>query len=286
MTAVRRVAAKDPWSERWGYARAIRTGDRIEVSGTTPIDADGGVIAVGDPEAQMRAAIVIVEQALAELGAGLGDVVRTRVFLRDVEDWEAAGRAHRAAFGAAVPASSCIGGAEFLHPEILVAVEATAVAPPRDQAGGAIVGVNHAGVVVSDVERSLGWYRDVLGLELVARQRQDNPYTCQLVGLDDAVLEVAELRVPGATGGPLVELIEYVRPRGGAVRAATNDVGASHLAFAVRDLRALYARLAAHGVAIPSGVVEITEGVNRGGLTCYLADPDGNGLELFEPPCA
>lgn len=128
MSPVRCVTASGPWARQWGYSRAIRSGDLVEVSGTTAIDSQGNVISPGDLYAQTRAAIQIVDAALRDLGASLDDVIRTRVFLRDISRWQDAGRAHLEAFGNARPASSCIGGADFLHPDILVELEATAIA--------------------------------------------------------------------------------------------------------------------------------------------------------------
>jgi catechol 2,3-dioxygenase-like lactoylglutathione lyase family enzyme len=148
-----------------------------------------------------------------------------------------------------------------------------------------VSGINHVSFVVSDIERSIDWYCRYLGLELEARQRQDNDYTRKLVGVPDAVLEVALLRTAeNSQTGPRVELIQYVEPRGGRVEAAVYDVGATHLAFEVDDLRALYDTLETEALAFQSPPVAIEHGVNRGGYTCYLADPDGNRLELHQPP--
>jgi catechol 2,3-dioxygenase-like lactoylglutathione lyase family enzyme len=148
-------------------------------------------------------------------------------------------------------------------------------------------GINHVSFVVSDIERSVAWYCGHLGLEIETRQRQDNEYTRKLVGVPGAVIEVALLRIPGAgpRPGPMIELIEYVQPNGREVEVAINDVGATHLALEVHDLRALHAELVEEeDVAFQSPPVAIEEGVNRGGYTCYLADPDGNKLELHQPP--
>jgi enamine deaminase RidA (YjgF/YER057c/UK114 family) len=110
----------------WGYSRALRVGDRIEVSGTTAVSADGEVVAAGDPYAQTRFIFGIIATALAELGASLDDVVRTRVFLRDIVHWREVGRAHRELFGSVKPTSSCVGGVDLLNPALLVEIEAVA----------------------------------------------------------------------------------------------------------------------------------------------------------------
>ena len=123
---VRYAAAKGPFVRDWRYARAVRRGPLVEVSGTTAISPDGTVIAPGDAYEQTRAAIAIIKDALEEVGADLGDVIRTRIFLRDIADWRAAGRAHAEAFAEISPASSVVGGNDLLLPELLVEVEVTA----------------------------------------------------------------------------------------------------------------------------------------------------------------
>lgn len=128
------VAARGPWTDRWGYSRAVRIGSRIEVSGTSAIRESGEVAAVGDPYLQTRFVIEVISKALDQLGSGLADVTRTRVFLKRLEDWEEVGRAHHEVFGATKPASSCIGGIELLNPDLLVEIEAVAVV--REAADG------------------------------------------------------------------------------------------------------------------------------------------------------
>jgi lactoylglutathione lyase len=144
---------------------------------------------------------------------------------------------------------------------------------------------SHFSFVVDDIERSVAWYRDVFGLRLVARQRQDNEYTRRFVGVPGAVLEVAEFALPeGAAGdGVLLELLEYVEPRGERPRLRRQDIGTAHLSFVVDDIAADHARLSGAGASFVTPPVRIEEGVNAGGWICYLADPDGITLELFQP---
>ena len=152
-----------------------------------------------------------------------------------------------------------------------------------------IRGVFHFSFTVSDIERSLIWYRDVLGLELVHRQRQDNAYTKTLVGLPDAALEVAQFRIPGVEpemSSHVLELVEYISPRGETVPLRPRDVGGAHMCFVVPNAETEYRRLMRHGVLFYNPPVEITEGINRGGRACYFLDPDGITLELHEPPPA
>jgi len=123
----RSVEAHGPWPGSWGYARAVRVGDRIEVSGTTAVGPDGQVISPGDAYGQTRFVLGVIEDALRELDAVLEDVVRTRAFLRSIDDWREVGRAHVEVLGSILPASSCVGGVDLLDPALLVEIEATAI---------------------------------------------------------------------------------------------------------------------------------------------------------------
>ena len=146
--------------------------------------------------------------------------------------------------------------------------------------------VFHFSFTVSDIEASVRWYRDVLGLELVHRQRQDNDYTRTLVAMPTAVLEVAQFRLPtvaSAMSTHMLELVENAEPPGERVPLTTNNIGVAHLAFVVTGLHDEYERLQSLGVSFRNPPVEITAGVNRGGYSCYFSDPDGITLELVEP---
>jgi lactoylglutathione lyase len=144
---------------------------------------------------------------------------------------------------------------------------------------------SHFSLVVSDIERAVAWYRDVLGLHLVARQRQDNEYTRRFVGVPGAILEVAEFALPDASAPEdvLLELIEYVEPRGESSPPRRQDVGSAHLSFIVDDIVAEHERLSVAGASFVTPPVRIEAGVNTGGWICYLSDPDGMTLELFQP---
>lgn len=154
----------------------------------------------------------------------------------------------------------------------------------------ALVSYFHFSFTVSDIERSIAFYRDLLGLKLVHRMVHDQKYTSSQIGFADALLKVALLNVDGMPQGPspsghVLELIEYVNPRGEPLDAATNRPGAAHLALQVDDLAAEFARLQAAGVQFRSEApVRVTHGRHSGGLTCYLLDPDGITLELLELP--
>lgn len=145
----------------------------------------------------------------------------------------------------------------------------------------------HFSFTVSDIERSVEFYRDVLGMELVHRQEQANAYTRKFVGYPDAHLKVAQLKIrdlPPARSGHLLELVEYVAPRGARVDTRTLNPGTAHLAFEVNDIHAEYQRMVALGVRFRSEPVAIEAGINKGGYTCYFLDPDDITLEIIQPP--
>ena len=123
----RSVSANRPWEKVVGYSRAVRVGNQIEVSGTAAAGPDGEVLCPGDLYGQTKEALRIIGDALSELGASFQDVVRTRVFLKDLDRWEEAGRAHGEVFSEIRPACAFIGATGFLDPDLLVEIEATAV---------------------------------------------------------------------------------------------------------------------------------------------------------------
>jgi catechol 2,3-dioxygenase-like lactoylglutathione lyase family enzyme len=152
-----------------------------------------------------------------------------------------------------------------------------------------ILAIWHTSFTVADIERSIRFYRDDLGLELVHEQEQANEYTRTFVGYPDAHLRVAQFAIPNGDqprSGHVIELVQYVAPAGEPVHPERYQPGAAHLAFQVQDTRALYARLVEHGVHFISEPVAITAGINAGGATVYLEDPDGNTLEFVTAPAA
>lgn len=151
-----------------------------------------------------------------------------------------------------------------------------------------IQGLWHVSFTVSDIEASVKWYTEVLGLEYVRSQEQANAYTDKLVGYKNAHLKVAQLRVPGETI-PLsrhhIELVEYVHPRGENILLDTNRRGVGHWAFMVDDIHKEFERMKALGVKFKAErPIAIEAGVNKGGFTVYFTDPDGITLELVQPP--
>jgi lactoylglutathione lyase len=148
----------------------------------------------------------------------------------------------------------------------------------------------HTSFTVADLERSIRFYRDELGLELVHEQEQSNEYTRIFVGYPDAHLRVAQFALAASADNPrsghIIELVQYLAPVGEPVHPERYQPGAAHLAFQVDDTHALYERLLAKGVHFISEPVAITAGINAGGATVYLEDPDGNTLEFVTAPSA
>lgn len=122
-----RVSTGTEWEPRVGYSRALRVGDRILVSGTTATDEDGDPVAPGDPEAQTRRALEIVVDAIEEAGGRREDVVRTRMYVTDADDWESVGDVHGEFFGDLRPASTMVEVSSLIGPEYVVEIEAEAV---------------------------------------------------------------------------------------------------------------------------------------------------------------
>ena len=115
-----------PWESTVGYSRAVRTGNIIEVSGTTAMDGD---LVIGDRDVAQQTRFILkrIETSLKELGASLHDVVRTRMYVIDIENWETIGSVHGEIFGDIRPAATMVEVSKLIRPELLIEIEATAI---------------------------------------------------------------------------------------------------------------------------------------------------------------
>jgi enamine deaminase RidA (YjgF/YER057c/UK114 family) len=129
MDPVERFASGGPWESRVGYSRTVRAGAFVLVAGCTAATEDGAVRGLGDPFAQAEAALAAGERALALAGATLSEVVRTRMYVTDIGQWEAVGRAHAACFSEIRPVATMVEVSALIDPRLLVEVEIEAYSP-------------------------------------------------------------------------------------------------------------------------------------------------------------
>lgn len=127
MTARQNVSSGTKWEEAVGYSRAVRVGNMIEVAGTTAVDETGRVVGPGDSYEQARFILMKIERALNAAGALMKDVVRTRMYVTDIRQWEEIGRAHGEVFHDIRPAATMVEVKALVQPDLLVEIEVSAV---------------------------------------------------------------------------------------------------------------------------------------------------------------
>lgn len=146
-----------------------------------------------------------------------------------------------------------------------------------------VLGTNHTSFTVSSLDRTIGFFRDGLGFQLLNRAPRDPKIVSKITGVEGADMEIAFLRGPGCT----VELIEYKAPASrGRVEARPCDAGFAHMAFDVDDIDAAIAEAKKHRVEPVAPPVPINDGPNKGRRVVYLRDPDGVTIEFIEIPGA
>lgn len=144
--------------------------------------------------------------------------------------------------------------------------------------------LHHVGLTVCDIEESIQFYRDTLGMTLVGRrERVTADYISKQTGYDGVEMSVASFR-PTPNSSQSLEIVQYLTQSGEPSDQSTNRPGNSHLCFLVDNFMNCYVELKEKGVRFKSEPVQITAGPNKGGLVVYFLDPDGHPLEMFQPP--
>ena len=156
--------------------------------------------------------------------------------------------------------------------------------------------VDHIAFVVKNLDREIEFYRDILGLEFILRRIWDEDYVRQMVGIPEAILDIALFKLPGEDGSPLsedgsltpgkgdamLELIEYIQPKGTPTDERPNTPGNAHIAFLVADIDSVIDRLRKANTAFISDPLQASAGPNKGRTVVYVRDPDGIIIQLMQ----
>ena len=143
-----------------------------------------------------------------------------------------------------------------------------------------LTGTDHISFTVRDVERSLKFYRDIVGLLVVSDQQPGQAHHARLTGFAGARLRTVSLALPGVS--TKIGLVQYIEPAGKVQDLATNHIGDAHICLEVADIHKIYEDWRAKGAHFKSEPVQSSSGVNRGGFTVYVSDPDGITLQLLQ----
>jgi len=141
--------------------------------------------------------------------------------------------------------------------------------------------IQHTGLTVSNLDRSIDFYTRILGCTVIMQQEKAGGYFAEIVGYPDASVKMAHLSDPA--GHHIIELFEFVTPTVIETHLEPRRVGNAHLCFMVSDLDAMYEKIKNEEIIFLSGPVAVDTGANAGGVGLYLRDPDGITMEIFQP---